>query len=130
MFQFIYRPCVHGTCLDRRAGWFCDCPPKFGGKNCSVELTGCNQEQTCLNNGTCKPYLVGETQHRFNCTCPSGFHGPTCEKVIFSNCIKCISLSVSYRFGQLGSSSQKCLQDLAFLAEIGKKWVPRCLDLR
>ncbi|XP_065210644.1 protein crumbs isoform X2 [Planococcus citri] len=78
-----YKPCVHGTCMDRKAGWFCDCSQtqKFGGKNCSVELIGCNHTQTCSNNGTCKPYLVGETQHKFNCTCPSGFHGPICEKI-------------------------------------------------
>ncbi|KAI5707881.1 hypothetical protein M8J77_011733 [Diaphorina citri] len=76
-----YSPCKHGSCVDKRAGYFCDCPPTYGGKNCSVELTGCVGPDTCLNGGTCKPYLVDETQHRFNCTCPSGYHGKICEKI-------------------------------------------------
>lgn len=74
------KPCVHGTCLDRRANYFCECTPKYGGKNCSVELHGCD-ENHCKNNGTCKPYLENETQHKFNCTCTNGFHGDLCDKV-------------------------------------------------
>lgn len=76
-----YRPCVHGVCIDKRANYFCECPPQYGGKNCSVELVGCNEPNACLNNGTCKPYLDNETEHKFNCTCPYGFHGQICEKV-------------------------------------------------
>lgn len=72
---------MHGTCIDRRAGYFCDCTPLYGGKNCSVELTGCKENQ-CVNGGTCKPYLENEVNHRFNCTCPNGFYGPLCEQVI------------------------------------------------
>ncbi|XP_050532124.1 protein crumbs isoform X2 [Daktulosphaira vitifoliae] len=75
-----FKPCEHGTCIDRRAGYYCDCAPKYGGKNCSVELIGCQGPHTCLNNGTCRPYLVDETEHRYNCTCPYGFHGDICEK--------------------------------------------------
>lgn len=51
----------------------------WGGKNCSVELTGC-LDSPCLNNGTCTPSLLNETQHRFNCSCPDGFQGDRCEK--------------------------------------------------
>lgn len=76
-----YSPCKHGSCVDKRAGYFCDCPPAYGGKNCSVQLTGCSGLDTCLNGGTCKPYLVDETQHRFNCSCPYGYHGKICEKI-------------------------------------------------
>ncbi|VVC29041.1 Hypothetical protein CINCED_3A018849 [Cinara cedri] len=75
-----FKPCDHGTCVDRRAGYYCDCTPKYGGKNCSVELVGCQGPHTCLNNGTCRPYLVDETEHRYNCTCPYGFHGDICDK--------------------------------------------------
>ncbi|XP_065157140.1 protein crumbs-like [Atheta coriaria] len=75
-----YQPCVHGSCIDKRANYFCDCEAGYGGKNCSVELTGC-RENPCQNNGTCKPYLDNETMHKFNCTCPHGFHGHTCERV-------------------------------------------------
>lgn len=75
-----FRPCKHGTCLDRRAGYFCECPPEYGGKNCSVELTGCKENQ-CQNNGSCKPYLENETKQLFNCSCISGYHGHVCDKV-------------------------------------------------
>jgi len=79
-YQLFCRPCDHGTCMDRRAGYYCDCAPKYGGKNCSVELFGC-QDHHCLNNGTCKPYLIDEIEHRYNCSCPYGFHGHICDKV-------------------------------------------------
>lgn len=79
-FYSRYTPCVHGTCVDLKANYFCDCIPNYGGKNCSVELVGC-MENPCLNNGTCKPYLENEIHHKFNCSCPNGFHGDTCEKV-------------------------------------------------
>ncbi|XP_017770186.1 PREDICTED: protein crumbs isoform X2 [Nicrophorus vespilloides] len=75
-----FKPCVHGVCEDKKANYYCDCEPEYGGKNCSVELTGCINNP-CENNGSCKPYLHNETVHRFNCTCPHGFHGHTCEKV-------------------------------------------------
>ncbi|KAF5279548.1 hypothetical protein FQR65_LT03370 [Abscondita terminalis] len=75
-----YQPCKHGLCMDRRANYYCDCESDYGGKNCSVLLTGC-LENPCSNSGTCKPYLINETEHRFNCSCSNGFHGDTCEKV-------------------------------------------------
>lgn len=79
-----YKPCVHGICRDGRADYFCDCVKEgdkyYGGKNCSVELKGCSSSP-CLNEGTCSPYLVNEDQHKFNCSCPNGYHGETCEKV-------------------------------------------------
>ncbi|XP_046419281.1 protein crumbs isoform X6 [Neodiprion fabricii] len=75
-----YTPCEHGTCLDGKADYSCICDPGFGGKNCSVPLIGC-QGNACQNGGTCWPYLVDETEHRFNCTCPNGFHGEMCDIV-------------------------------------------------
>ncbi|XP_066994976.2 protein crumbs [Anabrus simplex] len=76
-----YHPCgEHGKCIDREADYKCDCDPLYGGKNCSVRLTGC-REDSCHNNGTCTPYLVNEIEHKFNCSCPRGFHGDTCEVV-------------------------------------------------
>ncbi|KAG5879729.1 hypothetical protein JTB14_033331 [Gonioctena quinquepunctata] len=35
----------------------------------------------CFNDGECRPYLVNETEHKFNCSCPNGFHGDTCENI-------------------------------------------------
>lgn len=51
----------------------------YGGKNCSVSLIGC-ADAPCLNGGLCKPYLINETEHLFNCTCQHGFQGDICEK--------------------------------------------------
>ncbi len=63
---------------DRIADYECTCEPGYGGKNCSVSLTGC-QDVVCLNGGTCTPWLVGETDHRANCSCTSGFDGLRCQ---------------------------------------------------
>lgn len=77
----VYEPCEHGgICLDQQADYNCTCKPEYGGKNCSVLLIGC-EGSACKNGGTCKPYLENETEHHFNCTCPNGFHGDTCENV-------------------------------------------------
>ncbi|XP_044019722.1 protein crumbs isoform X2 [Aphidius gifuensis] len=85
-----YKPCEHGTCMDGRADYYCSCEQNWGGKNCSVELIGC-RNNLCQNNGTCKPYLINENEHKFNCTCPDGYHGDTC------NFITTMSLSESSR---------------------------------
>ncbi|XP_063224864.1 protein crumbs isoform X2 [Bacillus rossius redtenbacheri] len=74
------QPCVKGTCTDLKAAYECRCDPGYGGKNCSVFLTGC-QDSPCRNNGSCTAYLVNETEHQFNCSCPTGFHGSRCEKL-------------------------------------------------
>ncbi|KAL6258873.1 hypothetical protein P5V15_010818 [Pogonomyrmex californicus] len=75
-----YTPCEHGVCTDAKADYFCTCEPEYGGKNCSVKLMGC-QGNACQNGGTCWPYLVDETIHKFNCTCPNGYHGEVCDYV-------------------------------------------------
>ena len=71
-------PCQHGVCIDREADYKCVCQEGWGGKNCSVALTGCKTKR-CLNDGVCAPWLVGEDDHRFNCTCVSGFDGQLCQ---------------------------------------------------
>jgi protein crumbs len=71
-------PCQEGsTCVDLVADYRCDCPPTHGGKNCSVELTGCKGVE-CQNEGACLPYYVA-TEHKFNCSCLPGFRGKLCE---------------------------------------------------
>ncbi|XP_037806370.1 protein crumbs isoform X4 [Lucilia sericata] len=75
-----YTPCgAHGTCIDQTNDYECDCDAQYGGKNCSVPLIGC-VSAPCLNGGICKPYLVNETEHLFNCSCQHGYQGDTCEK--------------------------------------------------
>ncbi|XP_023158448.1 protein crumbs isoform X2 [Ceratitis capitata] len=75
-----YQPCgAHGTCIDEINDYTCDCDANYGGKNCSVPLIGCSSAP-CQNGGNCKPYLVNETEHLFNCTCQHGFQGDICEK--------------------------------------------------
>ena len=54
------------------------CEDGWGGKNCSVALIGCNQNR-CQNGGNCVPWLVGEDDHRYNCTCLPGFDGQFCQ---------------------------------------------------
>jgi protein crumbs len=75
-----FKPCVHGTCVDGKNNYTCDCDMNYGGKNCSVELIGCN-DTPCKNNGTCFSYLVGENEHKYNCSCQYGFQGDTCQKI-------------------------------------------------
>ncbi|XP_026828708.1 protein crumbs isoform X3 [Ooceraea biroi] len=89
-----YNPCEHGACTDGRADYFCTCEPEYGGKNCSVRLIGC-QGNACQNGGTCWPYLVDETIHKFNCTCPNGYHGEVCDHRSVHNKVTTMSLSGS-----------------------------------
>lgn len=76
------KPCKFGTCIDGRNNYICDCDENYGGKNCSVELTGCI-DSPCKNEGSCIPYLdlEDESRHLFNCTCKHGYYGETCETV-------------------------------------------------
>ena len=39
----LFEPCVNGTCIDNIADYTCECSSGWGGKNCSVELTGCDK---------------------------------------------------------------------------------------
>ena len=74
----LYLPCIYFSYTDRVNDYNCSCEEGWGGKNCSVELTGC-RETICLNNGTCTPWLVGETDHRADCACEPGYTGQRCQ---------------------------------------------------
>ncbi|XP_074871762.1 protein crumbs homolog 2 isoform X3 [Carettochelys insculpta] len=76
-------PCENGaTCEDSIADYFCHCAPSqdgllWGGKNCSVALTGC-QTHDCQNEALCIPTYQAETHSHF-CQCQPGFHDATCS---------------------------------------------------
>ena len=75
------------TCQDGINDYICACPEEFrgvayGGKNCTVELIGC-QDHECQNNAVCMPFLVNEAlnSHGYTCSCLNGFYGDKCELV-------------------------------------------------
>ena len=39
----MYEPCERGNCVDGIADYTCECESGWGGKNCSVKLTGCDK---------------------------------------------------------------------------------------
>ena len=81
-------PCENGaTCTDLIADYKCSCLPfvkgatNYGGKNCTVELTGCDHGDACQNSATCVPVLQNEAQnlHSYTCRCQSGWTGQFCS---------------------------------------------------
>ena len=63
------------------ADYTCQCEDNWGGKNCSVPLTGC-LGAPCLHSGTCIPWCSGnctENEQKFNCSCTNGFEGDLCQ---------------------------------------------------
>jgi len=83
-------PCANNaTCVDLIADYHCDCADvwasgtlvQYGGRNCTVELTGCLQNE-CANGAECRPLLVDEltNQHDYHCDCLSGFYGDRCNR--------------------------------------------------
>jgi protein crumbs len=73
-----YEPCQRGTCMDRIDDYICNCETGWGGKNCSVTLKGC-KDVKCLFSGTCIPWLIGEDDHKANCSCTDGYDGERCQ---------------------------------------------------
>uniref|UniRef100_A0A1I8FXI3 Delta-like protein n=2 Tax=Macrostomum lignano TaxID=282301 RepID=A0A1I8FXI3_9PLAT len=78
------QPCQNGAvCKDLVADYACTgCTAEFGGKNCSVRLTGCDSSP-CENNATCEPLLLRELpspDHGYRCTCKPGWSGPQCNE--------------------------------------------------
>nr|XP_023021031.1 protein crumbs [Leptinotarsa decemlineata] len=49
----------------------------------------------CLNDGKCRPYLINETEHKFNCSCQNGFYGDTCENITTMSFIGSSSVTVN-----------------------------------
>ncbi|XP_078497967.1 protein crumbs homolog 2 isoform X2 [Lissotriton helveticus] len=77
-------PCENGAlCEDGIADYTCLCPSAddegvlWGGKNCSVRLTGC-QQHLCQNEATCLP-TYEEGNHGYLCQCNVGFYDDVCS---------------------------------------------------
>ena len=67
-------PCTNGgTCEDRRASFFCSCPPGLTGETCSEDTDECSPNP-CLNSGTCTDLFLD-----FTCNCDRGYTGLTCD---------------------------------------------------
>ncbi|MBN3285623.1 JAG1B protein, partial [Polyodon spathula] len=65
--------CVHGTCVEP---WQCLCETNWGGQLCDRDLNYCGTHQPCLNGGTCS----NTGPDKYQCSCPEGYSGITCEK--------------------------------------------------
>ena len=69
------QPCLYGgTCHDRVANYYCECPPGRTGLLCHLE-------DACASN-PCNAGAICETDvvsGKYNCSCPKGFVGPDCN---------------------------------------------------
>ena len=69
------QPCLYGgTCHDRVANYFCECPPGRTGLLCHLE-DAC-ASNPCNAGAECKTDVVSG---KYNCSCPKGFVGPECN---------------------------------------------------
>ncbi len=67
-------PCLHdGTCVDRPAGFDCQCLPEWQGPVCQLDADEC-QGSPCLNAYSCHN-LIGD----YICECQPGWSGKNCD---------------------------------------------------
>ncbi|KAL5012769.1 hypothetical protein ScPMuIL_011320 [Solemya velum] len=82
------QPCMNGgTCQDKVADYECHCPElynkiPYSGRNCTVELTACNNNM-CQNYIDCKPFLLNEKTNMqdYTCVCQHGYSGRYCTNI-------------------------------------------------
>jgi len=75
-------PCKNGgKCTGNNAGYTCQCPAGFTGKNCEQDVNECHKNP-CKNGGKCVNSNGG-----YSCQCPSGFTGKHCEQDV-NECLK------------------------------------------
>ncbi|XP_033874495.3 protein jagged-1b-like [Acipenser ruthenus] len=109
--------CVHGTCIEP---WQCLCETNWGGQLCDKDLNYCGTHQPCLNGGTCS----NTGPDKYQCSCPEGYFGITCEKAEHaclsdpcSNGGSCVETSFGYECqctpGWSGPSCKTNIDDCA-----------------
>lgn len=77
-------PCANkGVCItnDTRAFYGCRCCPGYLGSFCE-ELDGCHRGP-CKNGGFCIDITEGHDGDTFQCLCPYGYSGRTCEQMTY-----------------------------------------------
>ncbi|KAK6489542.1 protein jagged-1b-like [Huso huso] len=110
--------CVHGTCIEP---WQCLCETNWGGQLCDRDLNYCGTHQPCLNGGTCS----NTGPDKYQCSCPEGYSGITCEKAEHaclsdpcSNGGSCVETSFGYECqcapGWSGPSCMTNIDDCAY----------------
>ncbi|PAA69694.1 hypothetical protein BOX15_Mlig014908g1 [Macrostomum lignano] len=111
------QPCQNGAvCKDMVADYACTgCPAEFGGKNCSVRLTGCDSSP-CQMNEKCKPLLLRELPspaHGYRCTCKPGWSGPQCNETTLASFSGSTAFRVLLDSSKL-STTTDCTFELSF----------------
>lgn len=78
------QPCKNGgKCTSGDSKPICTCIEPYSGDLCETEITACSSGP-CLNDGVCHP--MGKDQ--FQCICPPGVGGSTCDLDILDECDK------------------------------------------
>lgn len=72
-------PCKNNATCERLAynKYQCNCTPEYKGENCSI-FRAC-YSRPCQNGATCNESY---NPNNYSCSCPFGFYGRNCEKVI------------------------------------------------
>lgn len=82
-------PCVNGDCINRpdtKDGFVCKCLNGYSGKHCDLqrELPDCSAQIKCGYGRICKGY-ISESNENFECLCPSGKYGSSCQYITPQN---------------------------------------------
>ncbi|PAA90326.1 hypothetical protein BOX15_Mlig017317g1, partial [Macrostomum lignano] len=104
------------VCKDLIADYACTgCPAEFGGKNCSVRLTGCDSSP-CQMNEKCEALLLRELPspaHGYRCTCKPGWSGPQCNDTTLASFNGSTAFRVLLDSSKL-STTTDCTFELSF----------------
>ena len=99
------KPCLNGaTCVDEIAGdYTCKCGPGYAGRHCEIDK--CNPNP-CQNGATCRHF---NSSLRFQCLCPNGFEGETCQ-VNIDDCANVNCLNGGTCVDKVGKFTCECTE--------------------